>query len=391
MEDPLSLFATYDKAGSKKDSFIMKNFDRHKGIIMKKEQSLQMIADISNANGAPGFEDEVVKVFRKYADGLGTLKEDHLRNFYVYREENKGNRPVVQLDGHSDEVAFMVQAIKPDGTLRFIPLGGWVTSNVPAHKVWVRNADGEYIPGIVASKPPHYMTEAERKAPLEFSSMSVDVGAVSKEDAIENFHIRIGEPIVPDVTFRYDEKHDLMVGKSFDCRLGCASVLETLKELRGEELNVDIVGACCVQEEVGTRGSVITSRVVQPDLAIVFEGCPADDTCVEPYMVQTAIKKGPMLRHVDARMITNPRFQRYALSMAEEKGIMVQEAVRSGGSTNGANIHLTGEGVPTIVIGIPVRYAHTHYGISAYADYESGIKLACEILRAIDKDIIQSF
>ena len=45
----------------------------------------------------------------------------------------------------------------------------------------------------------------------------------------------------------------------------------------------------------------------------------------------------------------------------------------------------------TIVIGIPVRYAHTHYGISAYADYESGIKLACEILRAIDKDIIQSF
>ena len=123
-------------------------------------------------------------------------------------------------------------AIKPDGTLRFIPLGGWVTSNVPAHKVWVRNADGEYIPGIVASKPPHYMTEAERKAPLEFSNMSVDVGAVSKEDAIENFHIRIGEPIVPDVTFRYDEKHDLMVGKSFDCRLGCASVLETLKELQ---------------------------------------------------------------------------------------------------------------------------------------------------------------
>ena len=90
-------------------------------------------------------------------------------------------------------------------------------------------------------------------------------------------------------------------------------------------------------------------------------------------------------------MITNPRFQRYALSMAKEKGIMVQEAVRSGGSTNGANIHLTGEGVPTIVIGIPVRYAHTHYGISAYADSESGIKLACEILRAIDKDIIQSF
>ena len=199
---------------------------------MNREKNLQMIADISNANGAPGFEDEVVAVLRRYAQGLGELKEDSLRNFYIYRKENQGERPVVQLDAHSDEVAFMVQAIKPDGTLRMIPLGGWVTSNIPAHKVWVRNADGDYIPGIIASKPPHYMTEAERRAPLEMASLSVDVGAVSMEDAVDNFHVRIGEPIVPDVTFRYDQKHDLMVGKSYDCRLGCASILATLRELR---------------------------------------------------------------------------------------------------------------------------------------------------------------
>lgn len=358
---------------------------------MNKELNLKMIADISNANGAPGFEDEVVEVLRNHAEGLGELKEDSLRNFYIYRKENKGNRPVVQLDAHSDEVAFMVQAIKPNGTLAIIPLGGWVTSNIPAHEMWVRNAEGEWIHGLTASKPPHFMTEAERKAPLEMSSITVDVGAVSMEDAIENYHIRIGEPIVPDVTFRYDEEHDLMVGKSFDCRLGCAQILAAMKELEGEELDVDIVGACASQEEVGTRGSQITSRVIQPDLAIVFEGCPADDTCVESYMVQTAIKKGPMLRHIDARMITNPRYQRYALNVAEENGIPVQDAVRASGSTNGASIHLSGEGVPTIVIGIPVRYAHTHYGVSAYADFENGVKLACKILRQMNADIIKSF
>ena len=223
------------------------------------------------------------------------------------------------------------------------------------------------------------------------TDITVDVGAVSREDAIENYHIRIGEPVVPDVTFRYDEEHDLMVGKSFDCRLGCAQILASMKELAGEELDVDIVGACASQEEVGTRGSVITSRVIKPDLAIVFEGCPADDTCVDSYLVKTAIKKGPMLRHIDARMITNPRFQRYALNVAKENGIPVQDAVRSGGSTNGANIHLSNEGVPTIVIGIPVRYAHTHYGISAYADFENGVKLACRILRQMNADIIKSF
>ena len=154
---------------------------------------------------------------------------------------------------------------------------------------------------------------------------------------------------------------------------------------------MDVVGACCSQEEVGTRGSQVTCRTVNPDIAIVFEGCPADDTCVEAYMVQTAIKKGPMLRHVEARMITNPRYQRYALALAGELGIPVQDAVRSGGSTNGANIHLSGKGVPTIVIGVPVRYAHTHYGISAYADYENGVKLAVEIIKRLNADVIGSF
>lgn len=108
-------------------------------------------------------------------------------------------------------------------------------------------------------------------------------------------------------------------------------------------------------------------------------------------MVQTAIRRGPMLRHIDARMITNPRYQRYALDLAAELGIPVQEAVRSGGSTNGAPIHLSNGGVPVIVIGVPVRYAHTHYGISAYADFDGAVQLACQLLRRMDAELIASF
>ena len=358
---------------------------------MDKQTTLQMIAAISNANGVSGFEDDVVAAILPYAEQVGETKVDRMRNVFIRRKENTGSRPVVQLDAHSDEVGFMVQAICPNGTLRIIPIGGWVSHNIPAHKVWVRNRYGRYIPGLTASKPPHFMSEQERKAPLDIKDITVDVGAVSREEAIEVYGIRIGEPVAPDVTFTYSEEHDLMVGKSFDCRLGCAAILKTMHELAGEELAVDIVGACASQEEVGVRGATVTAQVVQPDLAIVFEGCPADDTCVESYMVQTAIKRGPMLRHIDARMITNPRYQRYALDLAEKLGIPVQDAVRAAGSTNGAAIHLTGRGVPTIVIGVPVRYAHTHYGVSAYADFDNAVKLACEILKRADADLIESF
>ena len=73
----------------------------------------------------------------------------------------------------------MVHYINPNGTIHFIPLGGWVPSNVPAHKVLIQNAEGEYIPGIIASKPPHFMSAAERNQAPAISDMVIDVGASS--------------------------------------------------------------------------------------------------------------------------------------------------------------------------------------------------------------------
>ena len=83
---------------------------------MDKKTTLEMIAAISNANGTSGFEDEVVAAIRPYAEGLGEITEDRMRNLYIRRKENNGKRPVVQLDAHSDEVGFMVQAICPQAS-----------------------------------------------------------------------------------------------------------------------------------------------------------------------------------------------------------------------------------------------------------------------------------
>ena len=352
---------------------------------------LETIRDISNANGVSGFEDEVLLAARKHAPEGLAITEDSLRNLYLRRAENTGSRPVVQLDAHTDEVGFMVHSIRPNGTLKFITMGGWVNSNIPAHAVRVQTREGDYIPGIIASKPPHFMSADERGKVPETADMSIDIGASSLEEARDVYGIRVAAPVVPDVDFRYDERHDTMIGKAFDNRLGCAAILATLTELGGEELNVDVVGAMASQEEVGTRGAAVTANTVKPDIAIVFEGCPADDTVVPAAEMQTAIRKGPYLRHIDARMITNPRYQRFALDLAEELGIPVQEGVRTGGSTNGAPIHLSNSGVPCIVIGLPVRYIHTHYGIASYHDFEAAVRLALAVIRRLDAATIEKF
>ena len=357
---------------------------------MNKMDSVNLARVISDAPGASGFEDAVVTAIRPYVEDLGEVIEDKMRNLYCYRNGNEAGKPVVQLDAHTDEVSFMVQAIKPNGTLRFLPLGGWVEEAVAGHRVLVRNALGEYIPGVVSTTPPHYM-RPEDKGKVNMNNFTIDIGASSAKEAEEEFHIRIGEPVVPDVKFTYDEAHDLMIGKAFDCRLGCAAIVKTMQALKDEALDVNVVGAWACQEEVGSRGATVTANRIKPDIAIVFEGCPADDTCVEPYMVQTAIKKGPMLRFKDRLMITHPRFQRYALDLAEKLGIPVQSGVRAGGSTNGAPIHLSNMGVPCIVVGIPVRYIHTQFGIAAHADLENAAKLAKEIIKSLNADVLESF
>ncbi|SHJ61353.1 M42 family metallopeptidase [Paramaledivibacter caminithermalis] len=353
--------------------------------------NLELIKELSNANGISGFEDEVVDVIRKYTENYLDIKEDSLRNLYLYRKKNDGNKPIVMIDGHSDEVGFMVQSIKANGTIKFIASGGWVSQNIPAHRVRIKNSEGKYIIGVVATKPPHFMTESEKNKTLDILDMVIDIGATSRKEVLEDFKIEIGAPIIPDVEFRHNDINDTIIGKAFDNRLGCGLVIEVLKELQNEELDVNVVGTISTQEEVGMRGAVITANTVKPDVAIVFEGTPADDTFRDEFEAQSVLKKGPQIRHRDRLMISNPRFTKFAREIAKNLNIDFQDAVRLGGATNGSKIHLSNAGVPTIVIGVPVRYIHTHEGISAIKDYDDAIRWVIEIIKALNKEIIYKF
>ncbi|MCL2170206.1 MAG: M20/M25/M40 family metallo-hydrolase [Defluviitaleaceae bacterium] len=353
---------------------------------------VDMIKALSSAFGAPGFEDDVVKLAKDLVPGTETF-EDSTRNLYIYSRQLNPDLPTVMVDAHSDEVGFMVQAIKKNGTIAFITLGTWLSQVVMAQKVLIRNIHGKLIPGIISSTPPHFSGgfKGEKEQLTHISEMSIDVGASSKEEAMEKFGIAIGSPIVPYSTFVHDEANDIIMSKAFDCRLGCASVLHIMNEIGGIPLNVNVVGVLTSQEENGIRGARVAANRVKPDLAICFEGTPADDTFMSEDLAQTVLKKGPMLRHIDQAMVTHPRFLRLALDVGKKQGIPVQEAVRTGGGTNGSAIHLSNLGVPTIVIGHPTRYVHSPNSIASLNDWVNGTELAIEILKELNKEIINDF
>ena len=356
------------------------------------EDLIKLLESLSNAPGTSGFEDEVLIAARKAVGSRFDIEEDKLRNLYLYRKKNTGRKPLVMLDAHSDEVGFMVHSIKPNGTLRVVNLGRWTNSVLPSSKVLVRNSDGEYIPGIIAAKPAHFMTEAEKSAGgnIPISALEIDVGAKSAQETAEKYKIRIGEPVVPASRFEFTPG-GIMFGKAFDCRIGCTALIEVMNRIDGIDLPCDVIGVLSSQEEVGERGCRVSVNHVKPDAAICFEGCPADDTFTEPYAIQTAIGKGPMFRHMDVSAICSPRFQRFVLDTAHEKGLPVQESVREGGGNDAAVINTALEGIPVVTAGVPVRYIHSMNCLASYDDLEYTINLIVEILKALTPEVLESF
>lgn len=354
-----------------------------------KLDSVKLIEKLSNAYGVSGFEDDVVEIIKDKFGDIFNIEEDSMRNLVVYRKNHKGDKPIVMLDGHSDEVGFIIQSIKANGTMKFLPLGGWMAQNIPGHKVRVKNCEGKYIEGVVATKPPHFTKGPATLLPID--EMVIDVGAISYEEVIEIFKIEPGAPVIPDVKFSINQETGVMLGKAFDNRLGCAVVLEAMLLLEGEDLDVDVVGSISVQEEVGCRGAKVNVNTIKPDLAIVFEGSPADDTFMDSYDSQGALKKGTQIRHFDMRLIGNHRLISFTKIIAREKKILFQSAVRSGGGTDAGPIHIENKAVPSLILGMPVRYAHTHYGFSALEDYRSTLSLTIELIKLLNLDQLKSF
>jgi len=351
---------------------------------------IKLIEALTNAFGPSGFEDEVIREVKNWCQGLD-VENDAMYNVYASMKNKKKGRPVIMLDAHLDECGFMVQSILENGLLSILMLGGFHLTSLPAHSVLVRTRSGKLHRGITTSKPVHFLTPAQRNDnSLAIEDILVDVGASSREEAMEVYGIRPGDPIVPDVKFEHHEENGILYGKAFDNRLGCVSIIETMQALKDEadQLAVEVVGAFAAQEEVGTRGATVTAQQVQPDLAIVFEGSPADDFFFRPGIAQGSLRGGVQIRHMDNSYISNVEFIQYAQEIGDKYGIKYQDAVRRGGSTNAGKISLTGKAVPVLVLGIPSRYVHSHYNFCAAEDVDAAVNMAVEVIRGLDAEKI---
>ena len=347
------------------------------------DDSISLLRQLTEAHSVSGFEDEVRAIFHKELSELGTIGHDRLGS--VYCEPSTPQKgPRILVAGHMDEVGFRVQAVTSTGYLTFVPVGGWWGHNLLAQRVEVKTRDGRKITGIIASKPPHFLTAAERGKVQELDAMFIDVAASSAAEVAE-WGIRIGDPVAPVSSFEATAHPERYLAKAFDNRVGMAGAIETGRHLLGKGAT-NLVVAGTVQEEVGLRGSRTLANELKPDVAIVLEGPPADDTPGQDLSVSQGILGGGVqIRLHDPSAIMNPRLVDLALKLAEANGIKHQATVRRSGGTDAGGFHLSNTGVPCIVLGVPARYIHSHNGIIEMGDYRAMLKLTQALVEELTR------
>ncbi len=343
--------------------------------------SIKIIEAMSNATGTSGFETVVLETAKGIIDKSYVYDVDLMNNALITAPEFDAEKPYIAIDGHMDEVGLMVQAITAKGLLKVVALGGWDIKNLCAQKMRFLMPDGSIIKGIVSSVPVHFLSPDKRDKTPAIEDLLIDVGASSKEQ-VEAMGIEIGMPMVPDSDFEYQAASDVLIGKAFDDRIGCSLVIDCLNSAK-EKAYTQTMGILSTQEEVGLRGSGVTANRIAPKAVIVFEGTPADDTFTPAEEAQSVLGKGVQIRIIDNSTIANPRLIKKVREIAEKAGIKHQFAVRRGGGTNAGSYQLKQSHIPSVVLGVPVRYIHSHYGIAKLEDYQAAKDLAMAMIKAL--------
>ncbi len=353
--------------------------------MVKMDETLTMLKDLTDAKGISGHEREARDVMESYikpyadevyTDNLGSL---------IAKKSGNDDGPKIMVAGHLDEVGFMVTRIDKNGFVYFQTIGGWWSQVMLAQRVTIMTSKGD-VTGVIGSKPPHILSPEARKKPVKIKDMFIDIGATSKEEALE-FGVKPGDSIVPYFEFTPMKNEKMLLAKAWDNRIGCAIAIQVLKQLQDDDHPNVVYGVGTVQEEVGLRGAKTAAHAIKPDIGFAVDvGVAGDTPGIPDKDADSELGKGPQIILYDASMVSHKGLRELVIETAEEKGIPYQFASMAGGGTDSGSIHLTANGVPSLSITIATRYIHSHAAILHRDDFENAVQLIVETIKKLDND-----
>jgi putative aminopeptidase FrvX len=341
-------------------------------------ESEKFLHDYLNSCAPPGREDSCRDLWIKYVE---PFSDRIIRDSYGSVAAIQGEGSCVVLEAHSDEIAWLVNFISPQGYVYVVKSGGSDAVVAPSKQVTIYSRKGP-VPGVFAW--PSMQNRDQGDSAPKTQNLFIDVGCSSKEEVLE-MGIDVGDPIL------FDEATTLLnnrlyAGKALDNRVGGFIVAQVARQIREADssLPFSLAAVNAVQEEVGLRGAEMMADRLRPKLAIVVD--VTNDTNA-PRMDKTkngdiGVGLGPVL--VTAPSVHPLLLQRLAAT-GRARGIPFQRVAMSRSTGTDADAFAyAGAGIPTVLLCVPIKYMHTTVEAAHKEDIAAAVELLYYFIRSLD-------
>ena len=288
----------------------------------------------------------------------------------------------VVIEAHADEISWFVNYITTDGFIYVRRNGGSDHMIAPSKRVNIHTDNG-IIKGVFGWPAIHMRHEKDEAPSLK--NIFIDCGCSNKEE-VEALGIHVGCVITFEDDFMILNKNKY-VGRALDNRMGGFMIAEVARLLHEnkKKLPFGLYIVNSVQEEVGLRGAEMIAAKIKPDVAIITDVCHCTQTPmvnkIEQGDIHSVLTYGPAVHNMLLKQV---------IQTADKNKIPFQRAsVSRSTGTDTDSFAYSNEGVPSILISLPLRYMHTTVEMVHKDDVENSIKMLYEAVLSIKNN--QSF
>ena len=327
-------------------------------------------------SGLSGYEaplrDLITATWRPLVDELTVSKLGSLHG--LRKGVAPDPRPRILLAAHMDAIGLMATRVTPDGLIYFTEIGGVDPRILPSTPVIVHGK--RPIPGIVAQPPDKLLPPSAKGNPVEMRFLFVDTGL---DGAEVNNLVHVGD-LISFATEPLDLGGDLIAGHSLDNRASVAALTVCLEELSRVRHDWDVYMVATVQEEETLGGAYTSPFEIRPTVAVAVDVTFATGPGVRDYRGH-GLNKGAMLGWGPN---THPHIFNGFKALADRIDLPYEVDVypRYSG-TDAMGMQIVAEGIPSMVVSIPLRYMHTPVEIISMKDVERVGRLLAQYIAGL--------
>ncbi|HCE17159.1 MAG TPA: M42 family peptidase [Anaerolinea thermolimosa] len=289
-------------------------------------------------------------------------------------------RPKILLAAHMDAIGLMVTRVTPEGFLYFTEVGGVDPRILPAQAVTVHARRD--LPGVIGQPPDRLLPPHLRGKPVPMSHLVVDVGLPPEEvQAL----VRVGD-LISFATEPLELGEDLIAGHTLDDRAAVAAVTACLDELKAVNHAWDVVAVATVQEEETLGGGLTSPFEIRPDIAVAIDVTFAKGPGVNDYRGR-GLGKGVALGWGPN---THPAIFESFKELADQLDLPYEVEVHPRYSgTDAMGMQIVAEGIPTMVLSIPLRYMHTPVEVVSMKDVRRAGRLLAQFIAGLTPEFME--